>query len=265
MARPSTFPIDLLVQRFVATEIGDIVGTIGRAFEEFANSRTSKQLQEFVEQMAQGPTAGARLAANEKLARAMQDSVIRSWGQARRKLRPAVYNPVRTSRFSGGIDKIVHASYLAVATPRGVEFGPVALMDRDAAQWARINVGASPTGEGTHEVFPVRFSNLPTLEFVLDEPARPGYGLPVGNFKGPDGRWQRKGEGIPTGAFYPARGKQQFPTKGNVGFHMLDAGVRRFFTEFPTVYGGLFDELLPNRRGRRPQPFERKTISSPRR
>lgn len=261
MARPESIRINLIVNRIVATAVSDVVGTVGEALAAYANSRTSQQIQRFFEEVQRGVGPARALEANEKLARAMQDSVIRSWGQAKRKLRPAVYNPKRETRFSGGMEKIIHADYLAVATPRGVQFGPVALMDRDAAQWARLNVGAAPRGEGTHEVFPIRFSNLPVLEFTLDEPARRGYGLPIGNFMGPDGRYQRKGAHGGDGAFYPVRGPQQFPTQGNVGFHYLDAGIRRFFADFPKVYGELFDELLPGRRGRRPAPFERRTIT----
>lgn len=266
MARPEAIIIANIVDRVAVSVTGNVFDTLGLALEEFANSRTSKQLVSFADQVKTEFGQARALEANEKLAASMRTATRRSWGQAKHKLRPAVYNPTRDKRFSGGMQKIMDSDYLAVATARGVEFGPVALMDRDAAQWARLNFGAGHRGQGSSERFPVRFSNLPTLEFVFEEPARPGYGLPVGGFKGPDGRWQGKGQGIPTGAFYPKTGaKQEFPTEGNVGFYFLDAGIRAFFRDLPVVYGELFDAVLPGRRGRRPAPFERRTVSSARR
>lgn len=242
---PQPIEIQNLVGRFMVLSTGNILGTVSEAVAQYATSRTSKQLLTFLEEVAHGPGQAEAEATHRRLADAMAQASRRSWGQAKRKLRPAVYNPVRSSRFSGGMDAALQDSGLAVATARGVQFGNVAMLDRHARQWARLNVGAAPRGEGTHERFSVRFSNLPALEFVFDEPARPGYGLPKGNFRGPDGGYQAKGTGGRSGAFYPAGGPQRFPTKGNVGYHYLDAGIRRFFARLEVEYGLLFRKVLP--------------------
>lgn len=271
MARPLSDVISLTVDRFVAAQLGNITGAVAESVLQFANSRTSKQLVAFLEAIAEGPGQAAAAEAHQKLANEMAKSVRASWAAQRGKLRPAVYDPPRPrkgkkgGRDEGGIEKIINAPYLAVGTPTGVEFGPIKLMDRDARHWARINYGAGDRGEGTHRAFSVRFSNLPALEYTIDEPARPGYGLPIGQFKGPDGRWQPRSYGGRDGAFYPRGKSQVFPTKGNAGFHMLDAGIARFFDLFPAVYGDLFREVLPSsaRRGRPPRGLERVTVRGP--
>lgn len=251
---PVASPIENLVDRFVASAITNVVDTVQEAVSRYSTSRTSRQMVTFFQEISQGPGEAQAAAAHEELADQMKRSVVASWGQAKGKLRPAVYDPQRASRDSGGMEKAVHEPELAVGTAQGVEFGPIAMLDRDARQWARLNFGALPTGQGSNERFSVRFSNLPAIQYVFDEPARPPYGLPRGGFKGPDGKWQGHGEGIPTGAFYPRGGPQQFATRGNVGYNYLDAGIRRFFELLPTVYGRLFRNVLEpsQRRGRPP-------------
>lgn len=276
MARPIEYELQLLVDRFVGLQMSNIVETVARAIDLYANSRTSKQLQAFFEQIATGPGQEAAARAHAELAHEMRGAVRRSWGQARRKLRPAVYSPRRSSRFSGGMQRIMDSDYLVQSDARGVRLGPIAEMDRDAAQWARIEFGALPRGEGAHRAFPVRFSNLPTIEFTLEESARPGYGLPVAQgpggrvllptWKGPGGEIQRRNPGDRSGALYPLPGsRQELPTRGNVGFHVLEAGIARFFERFPVVYGDLFREVLPSsqRVGRPPRGLERHTVTSP--
>jgi hypothetical protein len=227
------------------------------------------------------PQGGLRdrmiIESHRTLARNMQESVIASWGQARRRMpaRPAVYDPVRNqgwgrdSRAGGpgghdGMDQAVRDKDLIVATARGIQFGNVAALDRHARQWARLWLGAGDRGTGVSERFEVRFSNLPAIQLGIDEDPRPGYGLPRGGFKGPDGKWQAKGEGIPAGAFYPRKGsRQEFPTAGNKGYDYLGAGIRRLFADLPHVYGDLFRETLSSRErtGRPPRIAETKRIS----
>lgn len=265
MAQPIS--IENEISRFVSSSVDDIIHTIARAVVAGATSRTSKQFLEFLEELTTPPGQELLAQAHAEMAHGMQDAVIRSWGQAKSKLRKAVYDPERTSRFHGGMDRAVHEAGLVQSSARGIQFGDVALLDRDAAQWARLNVGALPRGEGTSQRFSVRFSNLPAIEFGFDEPARPGYGLPAGGFKGPDGRWQTGNTGR-DGAFYPKKGaRQEFPTQGNVGYHYLDAGIARLFSDRPdgmqAVYGRLFRAVLPSNRrvGRPPIIAETRSIS----
>lgn len=257
-------PIDNVIGRFVASSTANIIGTVGDALAQYANSRTSKQLIAFVDEISTGPSLGEVEATHQKLANEMAISTRKSWGQAKSKLRKAVYDPERTSRTrKGGMDRALNDAGLVTATARGVQFGNVAVLDREARQWARLNFGAGGRGQGSNVHFQVRFSNLPALEYTFDEPARPGYGLPKGNFKGPDGRWQSKTYGGRDGAFYPAGGPQLFPTKGNVGYNFLDAGIARFFALLEKEYGELFRDVLPSssRVGRPPIIGETKRVS----
>jgi hypothetical protein len=239
-------PLANVVARFATTVAADILGTVERTLRDAATARTSKQLITFINRIGTPPGQGAALAAHRTLARNMQESVIASWGQARRRMpaRPAVYDPVRNqgwgrdSRAGGpgghdGMDQAVRDKDLIVATARGIQFGNVAALDRHA-------------------------------RLGIDEDPRPGYGLPRGGFKGPDGKWQAKGEGIPAGAFYPRKGsRQEFPTAGNKGYDYLGAGIRRLFADLPHVYGDLFRETLSSRErtGRPPRIAETKRIS----
>lgn len=271
MAR-SPVSIDNEIDRFVASAITDVIGTIGRAVMTGATSRTSKQFLAFLDEITTGVGQGAALETHRRLAEQMAQSTRRSWGQAKQHLRQAVYDPLRPplgpknryGRSHGGMDRALNDKNLVQATPRGIEFGNVAVLDREARQWARLNFGAGGAGRGSHEQFRVRFSNLPAIEFNFAQRARPGYGLPRGFFKGPDGRWQGHNAGR-SGAFYVSKQSQgqEFPTKGNEGYNYLDAGIRRFFELLPVEYGKLFRQVLPSRRGRPPIIAETRRVTSP--
>lgn len=283
-------PIENAVGRFYVSVLHDMMRTVGEAVVASATSRTSKQFLAFLEEASTPPGQELLAQAHAEMAHGMQDAVIRSWGQAKRKLRPAVYNPIRTSRFHGGMDRAVNDPDLVQSSARGIQFGNVAVLDRDAAQWARLNVGAGPRGQGSSAHFSVRFSNLPAIEFSFQESARTGYGLPRGVFRDSGGGFAQPGGsgfqgprgaklvnflsqsfgggGVRSGAFYPFRGaKQEFPTQGNVGYNYLDAGIARLFSDRPdgmqAVYGRLFRNLLPSSRrvGRPPIIAETRRIT----
>lgn len=263
---PPTIDLENVINRFVLSSTANIVGTMGEAVAQYATSRTSKQLIAFLEEISTGPSQGEAEATHKRMAEQMASSTRRSWGQAKSKLRKAVYEPPRSARTAkGGMDRALNDPELVHATARGIQFGDVSVLDRHARQWARLNFGAGERGQGASESFSVRFSNLPAAEFHFEEPARPGYGLPKGSFKGPDGKWQRQGYTGRDGAFYAAGGPQQFPTKGNVGYNYLDAGIRRFFGILESEYGELFRKVLPASRrvGRPPIIGETRRISRP--
>lgn len=282
----SQIDVENVIARFVATSIQDVIATVNRTISVYSTSRTSKQMVAFFESISTGPGQGAAAETHARMAKAMQSSTVRSWGQAKRKLRPAIYAPLRESRYHGGMDRAVNDPELVHSSARGIQFGDVGVLDRDARQWARLNFGAGPRGQGSNERFAVRFSNLPTLEFSFVEAARPGYGLPRGFFKDAPGaggfgpataaqglrsfsspggkRVRGAAGGYGSGAFYPTGSSQEFPTRGNIGYRYLDAGIRRFFALLEPEYGKLFRDVLPSseRRGRPPIIGEVRRITS---
>lgn len=253
MTAHSPIELENELQRFVGRVIDDIIGTVGLAVIEYTTSRTSQQMLRFFEEMRQPYNAAEAEAAHRRIATAMQRATKNSWQQRQRQLRPAIYDPPSSSRMpkNGLTDAIENADFVQVSA-RGIAFGDISILDKTAKQWYRMNYGAAPSGQGSQDTFSGRFSNI-TVNFVFNNPPDAGYGLPRGGFKGPDGKWQSKAPGVRDGAFYPLTGsKQEFPTKGNVGYYFLDTGIAKFFELVGLEYGTLFRKITPDRRGRPP-------------
>lgn len=257
---PVTAPVANVMNRFVFDAVSNIMSTLAEAIDEYANSRTSKQLMEFVERAAQGPNRSEVAQTHARLAKMMQESALASYDQAKGKFRKVTYDPARPQagkRYGraaqGAMRGVLSSGGLARSSANGVQFGDIAQLDRDAIQWYRLNFGAAPTGTATTERFPVRFGNLAS-EYEFDAQPDPGYVLPKGVWA-PGGfpsafypRGEAKALGVKGGAF----NNKVIRTKGNLGYHFLDAGVRRFFTELPIEYRLLFDKLMTGRGPGRP-------------
>lgn len=180
---------------------------------------------------------GLFLQANERLARKMQDSVLRSYDQVVTARKPGQsYRVGSETRDAGGKLRTALADPSQFqASAEGIDFINADELDRQARQWYRLNYGSGRGGGGRSPVTaPVRFFGQTLFELNLDNPPGKAVRMPkVGSF----------GErGAP---FFPGSKTLGRPTPNQIqARRFFDAGITRFAREFPVVYEDLLRTIV---------------------
>lgn len=234
---------------------------------------TSGQLTEMARVFDQGIAPAERARLHAALGRAGQQSVLSSFDRTKKAKVPGELNRSSASskyrRYAGGRlrSALADPSFWS-ADADGLQFINVALLNQRAAQWARLNFGAGGAGSGSKPSVNVTLGTLVIATLGLEEPARPGFRMPVGY-------WTDAG-GTPTGgrgvAFFPymngphRRGsvgggrfyidgegnRARIPmraskaTAGIESRNFLDAGVQRIAREMGPGYQNLYKQLAKN-------------------
>ena len=178
-----------MIQQAAATGAGFATRGLEGAFIgvlDALKGSTSKQLAEIARVLDQGIAPERMQAIHEEIGRKARDSVVRSYRAARAgQTRGA--SGYRTSgpwqRYAGGrLLRALQSDNMFEATPRGLEFINVGWLNDQAAQWARLNMGAGPRGRGSRSTFTVVFGGQVVGALGLNESARPGFMIPKGYF-----------------------------------------------------------------------------------
>lgn len=223
---------------------------------------TGKMLVDLARLLGEGPTRQARRQAHQTLAEEAQKSVKRSYAQTvTRHKRVPSYR--QGDRYSGGV------LLRALGSPRmfrvdavGIDFIDVEFLDGEAAQWARLNAGAAPAGQGSRARFEVRFSGLVVASLGLDMVPSAGFRIPRGYWWDPTSnepvspgetpaQFYLGGTGPRGGASRFLRGSErrrvnfQEPrvTGGIRARNFLDAGVRTIARDLGPTYERMYRDL----------------------
>lgn len=189
-----------------------------------------------------------------------QQSVLRSYDQlVTARERPASKTHYRAgqNRLPLTLRKALGRKDFFEATPQGIRWGNVTMLDTQARHWYRINFGARPAGTGSHARFQVRFNNLVLASLGYDEPPSPPFFLPPGFWLGPEGREGRNVKRLGQDQFYPGaplghgglkgqrfgRRQRVRRTLGIKEKNFLDAGLRTIATEFPKGYAQHYERI----------------------
>ena len=254
-------------QQFVNLAVATMVTEAVQA----ATRITSKQVAELAAAIERGAAPGERQIIHDRIAKQAQLSTLRSYDQTARRTnqQPGYRSGPNTKwrRYSGGRLRAALADPSFVsASPDGIEFGNIALLNKRAAQWARLNFGAGQRGSGSKPSTAVTINGLVVAALGLEEPARPGFMIPVGYFVNEEGTPIRPNASRTGVAFYPAgtgdrryRGRtyeaadgkrRPIPmtarrtTRGIRARNFLDAGVARIAREIGPAYENLYRDLV---------------------
>lgn len=265
-ADPLTAYTNDAIQAAVVAAEGAAVAAGGSMIAEAVRAATrvtSQQMLELARVFEQGIDPGRRQDALQQLGEMGQDSVLRSYratkGRSVSGYRSGSGN--KYQRYAGGrMERALADPAFFTATPDTLDFINIALLDKRAAQWARLNFGAGTEGRGSSTTEPIRFGTLVIAALSLQEDPRPAMILPTGYFT--DASGNPVGGRATPGAFYPIgtgphRGRSHSDREGNrvrtpmvsrrtVGFEgrqFLDAGVSRIAREFSDVYQNLYKDL----------------------
>ncbi len=229
-----------------------------------ATSQTSRQLVALGEVIRRGLGAADLQGAHQHIGERAQRSVLGSYDQVvtaretaagRTHYRIHARNP-RNRRFAGGrLRRALASPAFFEATPRGLRFINVDLLNREAKHWARLIFGARPRGQGSRRAFPVTFSNLFVASIGLEQEARPGFSLPRGYFfdLGENKAIGASPSRVGQDPFYPggtgplyrrsARLGKRRATRGIEARNFLDAGMARTAREFGPTYTRLYQRM----------------------
>ncbi len=195
-------------------------------------------------------------AIHQRVGELAQDSVLRSYDQ----LVTAREGPASRLHYRSGEDRLPNTLRRALARPNLFEASPdglrwinVAMLNREAAHWHRINFGARSAGGGSNAEFEVTFNNLVVGFLAYNEPASPGFSLPPGFWMDSEGNrvpFRRAGAADrffpasqrPAGFRGPASKARQ--TAGIEAKNFLDAGLRRIGEEFPLGYEQHYKKIV---------------------
>lgn len=248
----------------IAQSFADAVAT--------ANSATAQTLQELGRVIQQGIAPSEFQRAHETIGVAAQRAVLNSYAQTvTARKRVASYrlgDTGKNARYAGGkLKAALGAEGFFEATPEGIKFINVDLLDATARHWARLNAGAGPAGGGSRRTFDVRWSNLIVASLGLEMTASPPFLIPKGYWWNPgSGQPVKPGE-TGTSEFYPlgsgprstARktisARREGVGRSNVQLqgrrvaggiqarNFLDAGVARIAADLGPAYSRLYDDL----------------------
>ena len=161
--------------------------TFAQAFveaEAAAGRAVSKQLSEIARVLREGIDQTDFTAIHEAVGAAGQRSILASYDQTVGRGPSSGYRSSgKWQRYSGGrLRAALASSEFYRATPEGLYFINIDLLNRRAAQWARLNFGAGPRGRGSNLSVDIRFSQIVVASLGIHEPARPGFDIPTGYF-----------------------------------------------------------------------------------
>ncbi len=217
---------------------------------EEANSRTARTVTTFAEALQRqvGGIGSKVLAAHTEIAHEAQAAVVAAYEAARSSGRQSP--PYRSDlagknhRYAGGaLLRALQDPAFVVATPEGINYANLFLLDITAKQWARLNFGAGGAGGVAGRSFAVRWSNLVVASLGFAEPARAPFSLPAGFWLGE--------------AFYPlgtqppgtpGRPSKARPTRGIAAEQFLDAGLEVIANLLPEAYSNIFREMFAEAR-----------------
>lgn len=236
----------------LAQAVSEVVGATVRV--------TSKQMAELARIIDQGLMPDRFLAAHQEVGVKAQQSVVHSYRATRSQGGPRGYRA--RDRYSGGrLLGALESPEFFSATSEGLEFINVELLNRRAAQWARLNFGAAPAGEGSNKQFSVQMSNMVVATLGFDEPARPSFWIPKGYFwsgsapvrpgAGSKDEFHLAGTGPRKGTTRVRGhdGERSFnalmkprKSQGIEARHFLDVGLRRIAHEIGPAYKEVLDD-----------------------
>lgn len=246
-----------------------------------ADARTAQQVRNVAEVFQRGIAPGQRKEMFDRIGTRAQKSVVASYDQVvtrganargnRYSYRVGARQP--NKRYAGGkLRGALKSKRFYEATADGLRFVNVDLLNRTARQWARLNAGAGPRGQGSRRKFTVTWSNLAVGAIGIDQAPRPGFFLPRGY-------WWTRGAGQVVSAdpgrigqdeFFPmgigpARNRSRLdtgahrrpgpyvgpgagigkrrPSLGIKARNFLDAGSETIARELPRGYEKLYKDL----------------------
>ncbi len=213
-------------------------------------SRVLGQIQVFAEALYARTANPADLeTAHRDIGLAAQQTVLASYDQVvTAREGPASRGGYRAGagRHAGGVlRRALRSPNFFVATPQGIDFVNVDMLDLEASHWHRLNFGAAPAGSGSHSTYAAYWGGLVIAALGYDQPPSNAFTLPRGFWISAEGKVQR-GSFLRRGqdAFYPAGGSRFGPakvaTKGIVARNFLDAGLVRIANELGPAYDGLY-------------------------
>lgn len=236
----------------LAQAVSEVVGATVRV--------TSKQMAELARIIDQGLMPDQFLAAHREVGAKAQTSVVYSYRSTRSRGGPRGYRT--RDRYSGGrLLAALESPEFYRATAEGLEFINVELLNRRAAQWARLNFGAAPAGKGSNKQFGVQMSDMVVAVLGFNEPARPSFWIPKGYFwtgsapaksgAGSKDQFYLAGTGPRKGTtrVRGSDGERSFNalmnprrSKGIDARHFLDAGLKRVAHEIGPAYKEVLDD-----------------------
>lgn len=243
-----------------------------QAFINAANGATrevSKQLTEMAALFEKGIARADLIGIHRDVGKQAQSSVVRSYGQTvKRNGGPSGYRSSegKWQRYAGGrLGAALAAPGFYEATQEGLSFINIDLLNRTAAQWARLNFGAGSRGKSSAQLeFPIHFGTLVVAAIGLNEAARPAFSMPRGYFFDGQNSIAPNSGRLGQDAFYVmgtgprAAARRAFTsaeastgviisprktTRGIKARNFLDAGVFTIADQIPRRYKSLMDQL----------------------
>ncbi len=203
----------------VSTEVNEQVAAFAKAMEKrtrFSYDQTARAHDDVARRM-QNATKAAFLKAKAQYGRNIP-SYREGGGPRKRDAGGKLWGAIKSRDFYR-------------ATPTGIGFVNVTLLDKKARQWHRLNFGASPAGHYTPRKYPLRFGSLVAGSFGFEgEGPSAGFGLPEG------GAFNAQGQ------FFGPRGRQIHATRGIKAWNFLDAGVEEMTKRIGPAYEGLYED-----------------------
>ncbi len=212
-----------------------------------------QHLQRTITAYADQVTNGSAIkGVNQRLAEGMREATLTAYRQnvLQERVAPS-YREDDSKRFAGGrLLRALEDPSMAVGTSYGIGFINTALLDSVAAQWFRLNFGASP-GTGYSGVVHnrpnarVQFGSNQGFSLSLGESMGSGFRIPAGSFFG--------------GAFFPTAkswkkagfnskersgGTRGGTTSGIRPRRFLDAGLVNLAENFGQAYKNFFADAL---------------------
>lgn len=225
---------------------------VGLSLRAAAKS-TSKQLQAIGRLVAGGHDNERLTELHQKVGVAAQNRILNAYARnvTAKKLGPSYREG---DRYAGGaLRRALASPDFFRATPRGLDFINISLLDQEAYHWHRLNFGALPRGQGSTRSYEVRWGGLVAIAIGFNEGPSHEFGMPPGFWIAQEGKAGPRSRHVTTGnTFYPFSRVGSVPgtgvkgslvrqravpvTQGIVARHFLEAGLETIATTLPVAY-----------------------------
>lgn len=223
----------------------EVASTAGKAFFNALNEYRSGK-------------GGSRsiASANQRIMSQARDAVLASYDERVTSREHFAPYRVGENRNSGGaLRRALEDPAMFVGTYNGLTFMNVAVLDREASHWARLNWGAGERAGDGYTATPVRLQVFGESLGALTPPThpQPSFSIPRGLWVGSE--WQRSltsghggthvvrwGNRAP--GFYPTSKEVFFPTRGIAARRFFDAAYASIAETMPIEYENLLHEWI---------------------
>lgn len=185
--------------------------------------------------------------ANQRIMASARTAVLESYDERVTSREHFIYRVGENRNSGGALRRALEDPAMFVGSYGGLTFMNVAVLDREASHWARLNWGAGERAGSGYSSTPVQLQVFGHSLGVLTPPThvQPGFNIPKGVWVGGERatggivKWGNRAPG-----FYPTSREVFFPTAGIAARRFFDAAYEAIAQTMPIEYDNLLHEWI---------------------